>query len=60
MSEENKKLKSFANEQDAQEWMFNVEIEDENCIHSEETKRSMKFFLQKFISFLVFFSISMP
>lgn len=32
MSEENQQLKSFANEKDAQEWMFNVEIEDENCI----------------------------
>ena len=32
MSEENQQLKSFSNEQDAQEWMFNVELEDESCI----------------------------
>ena len=30
MAEENQQLKSFTNEQDAQEWMFNVELEDEN------------------------------
>ena len=32
MSEENQQLKSFANEKDAQEWMFNVQLEDENFI----------------------------